>query len=349
MSDEHREPQEQLKLFVFNQDGEYSTHWMLLGIVLELYHSRGNPPDFQSIYETAVQKRGHTVSKTWIHRMLKKLVDIGIIRVIDEHAYRKKYITDVDSITTGLEQLKIKRLTDMSDKIRRLQTEKEDLERINPYVIAQQIVSTHTGSTKVNSSLFATGVEDVHKLIVYTLINMAQPGDIIRATVVRMNPFERGVYDRTKDFIDAAKRGVNVRYLAAGNLFRGEEELAARVAQQDMGPMLQEIFELTHKQNQFEVRIARDIITYNHVCINNERLILMVNEDPLTAALITRDINSDMIDNVVTSFDALWNGARPLHQMSPADLVEFGLGDSSRVSSEILSKSSIITNDDRQK
>ncbi len=348
MSGVNEDSWEWLKKLGLETESEHVTYqWFLVCVILELCKN-GSPTDFQSIYEGTIKKREHKVSKTWIHRILKSLVENRLIRVIDPDASRKRYIADVDSITAGLEQLKLKRLAQIDVRIRQLESERREIERINPYTLAQHIVSKYTGSDQFSSSLFATGVEEVHKLIVYTMTDIARPGDVIRATVVHMRPFERGVYERTKDFINAARRGVCIRYLAAGNLFREDRELADRISNQEMGMLLREIFTLIRDGYPFEIRIAREIITYNHICINDQRLILMVNEDPLTAALVTRNINSDLIDNVIVNFDHLWSHAMPLHQLAPEDLAGLGIDTTSKLSKSILSEKRVITDGKQQ-
>ena len=78
----------------------------LLSVLESIFNLQKNEPRplaFIEIYDQIQKDDPNTkLSKAWIHRVLKNLIDTGLIRVENPAARRKKYIADVNSIMDGL-------------------------------------------------------------------------------------------------------------------------------------------------------------------------------------------------------------------------------------------------------
>jgi hypothetical protein len=82
----------------------------LLGAVLRIQEDPSEPLPFKTIYESVMKDNpGSSLTKAWVQRVLKSLVDDSLIRVESEHAYRKKYLADVSTVMAGLEKIKSER------------------------------------------------------------------------------------------------------------------------------------------------------------------------------------------------------------------------------------------------
>jgi hypothetical protein len=79
----------------------------LLKVILRLQQKDAKTLTFARIYDAMInQEIGVKLSKTWVHRVLKSLVDSMLVRVECESAYRKRYYADINTLSAGLEYLK---------------------------------------------------------------------------------------------------------------------------------------------------------------------------------------------------------------------------------------------------
>ncbi|MFW9981460.1 MAG: hypothetical protein ACFFE3_06065, partial [Candidatus Thorarchaeota archaeon] len=191
--------------------------------------------------------------------------------------------------------------------------------------IAQYLVKDITGTQQKISSRIVRGVDQLHRVLKYNMLDVAKEGDTIRATLLWMAPFmDEGVMDRTQRFIEAAIRGADVRYMMPLEVFRLEELTDFEIDEERATAMVAGLIQLRKQGIKFDLRIYAGPKTYFQVSLNNDNMALIITEEPMTATWITRDFNPDLIDNAVEAFDKAWKEAKSLLEMNLDDMAAFG-------------------------
>jgi len=299
----------------------------LLSVILKLQTDPPIPLSFSDIYDQMMKEETESkLTRAWIHRVLKSLVDAKLVRLESPISHRKRYIADVNTVMAGLEQIK-------SDRIHELNLQKGEIDKtllniaeLDCGELAQQFVKSITGTEQKISSRIVRGVDELHRVLRYNMLDVAKKGDIVRLTALWLGPFVEGAMERTMRFIETAKRGVDVRYMISTEVFRIEDLVAS--ASYDIAKvlaLLQNLGELRRAGLKFDIRIYEGPKTYNQVSLNRDNMALIIAENPVTATWITRDFNSDLIDNAVKTFDREWKKARSFLDMTPKDLEAFGV------------------------
>jgi len=302
----------------------------LLNILSTILRLQSDPPiplSFSEIYEQLQKEDPKAkLSKAWVHRVLKSLVEAQLVRLESPTSHRKRYIADANTVMAGLEQLK-------SERIKELEAQREEiidtLETVNDLecgILAQEFVKNVTGVQQKVSSRVVRGVEELHRVLKYNMLDVAKKGDTIRATMLWFGPFlDSGVLDRTQKFIDAALRGADVRYLMSADVFT-MDELENYESQFDKASgLLHSLIDLKGRGLKIDFRLYAGPKTYNQVTLNRDNMVLVIAENPVTATWITRDFNPDLIDNAVKAFDRDWKKGKSFLDLQPDDLQALGL------------------------
>jgi Fe2+ or Zn2+ uptake regulation protein len=308
-------------------DRQESRLMNLLSVILRLQKKAPTPLTFSEIYEKLMKEEPETkLTKAWVHRVLKSLVDTQLVRLESPNARRKRYIADVNTVMAGLEHLKTQRLHALEDQKAEIDMAIEEAAKLECGTLAQEFVKAVTGATQEISSRIVKGVDELHRVLKYNVLDVAQKGDTIRATLLWVGSFiGSGSIERVKDFMETAMRGVDVRYMISQDILRAEEAIAREnVDPEQAVQLVQGLNELRKKGVKFDFRIYIGPKTYFQVSLNNDNMALVITEDPMTATWITKDFNPDLIDNAVKAFDRDWKKARSILDMTPEELVAFG-------------------------
>jgi hypothetical protein len=142
-----------------------------------------------------------------------------------------------------------------------------------------------------------------------------------------IGPFmDETILERTTRFLEAAKRGADIRYMVSTDIFRADELSDTKYdikSVMKFRKLLQKMKELKRQGLKFDFRIYDGPKTYFQVSFNKENMTLVITENPMTATWITRDFNPDLIDNAVKSFDREWKKGRSILEMTPEDFAAF--------------------------
>jgi hypothetical protein len=306
--------------------GQESRVMNILGTILKLQTDPPIPLSFGDIYEQVQREEPEAkLTKAWVHRVLKTLVDSQLIRIENPAAHRKKYIADVNTVMAGLEQLKADRITELEDRKLEIDKQMEEVTELDCGQLAQQLIMNVTGTHQKISSRIVKGVDELHRVLRYNMLDVAKKGDMIRATLLWVGPFlDPGPLERTQRFVEAAKKGAEIRYMMSTDIFKLEELTDQQYDMKAAIEFVKNLMMLKQQGLKFDVRIYDGPRTYFQVSFNRENMALIITEDPLTATWITRDFNPDLIDNAVKTFDKEWKKAKSLLEMTPKDFAAFG-------------------------
>ncbi|TFF91261.1 hypothetical protein EU545_04835 [Candidatus Thorarchaeota archaeon] len=291
----------------------------LLRIMLQLQSETERPMEFSEIYD-AILREEEELSKTWVHRLLKGLTDVGLVRTEGERTYRKRFIADATTLTRGLEKLKAQRRGEVQEQIQELQDETQRLQEIDCGLLAQQMVATITGREQVPRARFIQGVEELDRVLRYAITDDAGEGDIIRATVMRGRAFLEGGIERTYKFVRAAERGAEIRYMFRPEFFAMGDEVTEKMGQESIAGFIQEMIRMRTEDIPFFIRVSRQPRTYNQVALNADKIALIITEEPMNATLVTKDFNPDLVRSAIENFDSAWNRAFSITDLSTEQL-----------------------------
>ena len=299
-----------------------------LGTILRLQQDPPIPLTFSEIYDQ-IQKDDPSakLTKAWVHRVLKQLLDSKLIRLDSPTAHRKRYIADVNTIMAGFEQLKSKRIEDLEENQEKISSELAKITAIDCGRVSREFVESVTGRQETVSSRIVRGVDELHRVLRFNMVEMAGEGDIIRATLLWAGPFlNETAYVRMKRFFEAAERGAEIRYLISTDVFQTLEESNVHDYLDTFMGIIKGVIELRAEGKLFDGRLYSGPKTYNQVSLNRESMALVIAENPVTATWITRDFNPDLIDNAVETFDKDWNNAKSVLSLTQEDYEAFGIG-----------------------
>ncbi|MHA2025800.1 MAG: hypothetical protein ACW98U_07845 [Candidatus Thorarchaeota archaeon] len=307
-------------------DRQESRLMNLLNIILKLQTDPPTPLTFAEIYDQLLKEEPESkLTKAWVHRVLKSLLEVQLVRVENPSAHRKMYIADVNTVMAGLEQLKSNRIRELETQKNEIGTTLEEVAKLDCGDLAQKFIKSVTGTQQKISSRIVRGVEELHRVLKYNMLDVSKKGDTIRATLLWVAPFmDKDVMDRTQKFLDAAMRGADVRYMMSIDIFRIDEMTDLKVDEERAVEMIQTLIDIRKRGIKFDFRIYSGPRTYFQVSLNRENMALIFTEDPMTATWITRDFNPDLIDNAVDAFDKAWKKAKSLLDMTPEDMRAFG-------------------------
>ena len=318
---------EALELCGFLTGNRHESRLMnLLSVILKLQEDPPIPLAFAEIYDQLMkEEQGSKLTKAWVHRVLKSLVEVQLVRIENPTAHRKRYIADVNTVMAGLEQLKSVRIEELEVQKSEVDKTLEDVTNLDCGTLAQQFVRIVTGAQQKISSRIVRGVDELHRVLRYNMLDVAKKGDKIRATVLWLGPFVgEGTLDRTERFLEAAKRGADVRYMLSTDVYRLDELTDSKFNVAGALELIRYVHKLRKEGVKFDIRIYAGPKTYNQVSLNRENMALVIAENPVTATWITRDFNPDLIDNAVKAFDKDWKKAKSFLEMTPEDMKSFG-------------------------
>ncbi|MGY5860571.1 MAG: hypothetical protein RTU63_14475 [Candidatus Thorarchaeota archaeon] len=300
----------------------------ILEIILKL---QSDPPlalEFAEIYDQLLKDNPSTkLTKAWVHRVLKMLTEAKLVRLDNPSAHRKKYVADVNTLMAGFEEIKNTKIEDLETKQLDIEKEIAELSALDCGYLSKEYVKGVTGRSEDVSSRIVRGVEELHRVLRFNMLEKAGEGDIIRATLLWAGPWmNESIKARIQRFFDAAENGADVRYLISTDILQAEEDAGFQQSLQSLMGMVQVVHDLKDRGKMFDGRFYAGPKTYNQVSFNNESMALIIAENPVTATWITREFNPDLIDNAVESFDKDWDESKSIIDFTPKDFEAFGVG-----------------------
>ncbi|UCE10044.1 MAG: hypothetical protein JSW61_13905 [Candidatus Thorarchaeota archaeon] len=325
------------KLGLKMEDEQESRSISLLRTILRLQQNARKPLMFSEIYGDFTREgAGEGLTKAWVHRVLKKLVDAGFVRVESPTAHRKRYTSDVNSIMNALEKLRSERIEGISNLMKDLEDDLSEVEKIDPGALAQELFRQVAGREQPIGSRSIKGLDEWHRVTDSTIFQKAEPGDIIRTSVMNIGPFLQGVEKRIGRVIAAGSRGVDIRYMIPPAIFRQDDEIRERVQREWLVNALGQFAELVNKGMRFDARLNVGMgRSFAFISLNDECIALMISENPIMGAWMTRDFNPHLIDNALAAFDETWEKSRSIIGLTPSDLAKIGASSESYLHSMI--------------
>jgi len=252
---------------------------------------------------------GGKLSKATAKRTLRTLVGIGLVQMIADGNRRTGYFTNASIVENGLRKLRKRVKSEIVQEIGSVEAQEKAIANLDCATLAQDLVEELTGHRHRISSRLITGEDDIKRAIGYNMGDIARKGDIIRVTIVSFSPF----LDEQEKLIDgiarAARNGAEVRCLLYARL---ENAPSGAAAQMGKGKRTD-----THESSEgqkltVQMKLCDRQDAYHAATFGEQYMALVVSEDPVTVAWITREFNPDIIDTSNSVFDAIWQDARSI-------------------------------------
>ncbi len=266
---------------------------VILGAILKAQREPTEFIDFETLREQLAKDEGARRGKdSLIYRSLSLLEKEGFVK-IDDSGHKHGYNSSVTNIERALEKIINEKIADMKQELKQIDSEVTDLSDIKSEVLASYLIDTAIGRSKIEKSIFAQGFENILKLLDDKVYKGLKRGDVIRITLEWLS---QGDFSNSRRVLNAeklAKGGVEFRALDHD---RGERKIREK--------MRTSIINWQKEYNAIGYRIRpRKDATYQFVARNNEGLVLVVSESPLSATWLPREANPDLVDNAIDSFD----------------------------------------------
>ncbi|MGY5860766.1 MAG: hypothetical protein RTU09_00130 [Candidatus Thorarchaeota archaeon] len=299
----------------------------LLGAVLRIQEDPPEPLPFKKIYESVMKDNPESsLTKAWVQRVLKSLVDDSLIRVESEQAYRKKYLADVSTVMAGLEKIK-------SETIQKLNSQRSVLTQQLDFVtsmdcgsLAENLVEGLTGDRQKLSSRFIKGMDEFYRVTNSTIFEVAKEGDIVRCSLMTSAPYPQGATERIDRIFVAAARGIEVRYSVTIAALIQDGSIRSEITHETLAGMIAAFIDCHEEGLPIDIRFNDGPKnTYRFMSLNNESMAFMISENPMNAAWITRAFNPGLIDNAIANFDSQWWKSTSLMDLSPEYLKKTGI------------------------
>ncbi|TFG96932.1 hypothetical protein E4H12_09880, partial [Candidatus Thorarchaeota archaeon] len=155
----------------------------ILEAILKLQKDPPIPLTFAEIYDQLLKEDPNTIlTKAWVHRVLKMLTEAKLVRLDNPAANRKRYLADVNTLMAGFEELKSKKIEELEAKQSEIEAQLAAVSVLDCGYLSKEFVKGITGRTEEVSSRIVRGVEELHRVLRFNMLEKAGEGDIIRAT-----------------------------------------------------------------------------------------------------------------------------------------------------------------------
>jgi len=305
----------------------------LLGTVLRIQEDPPVPLSFNKIYESMMNDNpGSTLTKAWVQRVLKSLVDNNLVRVESEHAYRKMYLADVSTVMAGLEKIKSETIQNLNSQRSVLTQQLDFVTSMECGSLAEKLVEGLTGDRPKLSSRFIKGMDEFYRVTNSTIFEPAKEEDIIRCSVMTFAPYLQGAIERVDRIFVAAARGVEVRYSLTIKSLIQDGSIRSEITPEALAGTIATFIGCRKEGLPVDIRFNDGPKnTYQFMSLNNDSMAFMISDNPMTAAWITRTFNPDLIDNAITNFDSQWEKSTSLMDISPEYLKKTGISPDSYI------------------
>ncbi len=313
----------------------------VLGVILRLAEETSQPATSTQIHEAIITEQTDTeITKTWVHRVIKSLLETHLIRSDSEKAYRKRYMTDIGTIVVGLEHLKSQAIIKASEEQKDIAERIRKIESIDTELIGEKMIESITGVKQRLNSRFIRGLDEFHRVTNYSIYQIAKKGDVIRNCMLWVEPFlTEDLPQRIQRLMEAAEKGVEVRYFVTEEFTSAEPSILQTLSPEAIRHFVATFLDLAKSGKKIEFRLYRGPKnTYQFASLNQDRIAFFLTYDPLTAVYFTQDFNPDLIRNCVSTFDEYWEDAPLFFEWIASHSKDERGGDFARIIASVMEK-----------
>ncbi len=267
---------------------------MVLGALLKSQRSPTSFVDFDTIRKQLAIDEGEKKGKDpLIYRSLSWLESMGFIGV-DRSQQKHGYNADVVHLHNALRQAIHESINEIENEIQRLDDELESINKIDITELGHEIISYAAGEQKIEKPIFAEGWENVLQLLEDKIYSTAKTGDLVRFSMEWMSNVEIITPRRLEILRKLMERGVTFHGLEHNKISKKHLKAFSGYTRAYREQGFNPGFRICERQNS----------TYQFVGRNDDGIVLITSEDPMSATWIPRNANPALVDNAIETFDA---------------------------------------------
>lgn len=266
---------------------------IVLGAILKSQRGPTNYVDFEAIRaQLEIDEGGRKGKDSLIYRSLSWLEKAGFIQV-DRSKHKHAYNSDVGLIHTVLRNSIKKATKEIEKEIGNIDSEIKDLSNIDTEFLATELILRAAGKEKIEKPIFAEGWENVLQLIDDKIYDRVKKGDLIRFSLEWLSRVEVITQIRLERIGSLLEKGVIFRGLEHNKI---DKEIRDAFKQYTMN------FRDQGYTPGFRICERQDS-TYQFVGLNNDGIVLIVSEKPMSATWMPSSTNPELVDNAIKTFD----------------------------------------------
>ncbi|TFH03077.1 MAG: hypothetical protein E4H14_17185 [Candidatus Thorarchaeota archaeon] len=266
---------------------------VILGAILKSQSDPSVFVDFEDIRaQLAIEEGGKKGKDSLIYRSLSGLERTGFIRV-DRSEHKHGYNTDVGLMNEVFRKAIRETTAEIGKELVEIDAEIEQISNIDLGDLASDMILLAAGKQKIEKPIFAEGWENVLQLIDDKVYSHVKKGDRVRFSLEWLS---------RPDMITPLRVDRLGKLMENGVIFLGLEHNKVSKQQRDLFKKFTFAFREKGYQPGFRICVRKDS-TYQFVGRNDEGIVLIVSENPMSATWIPRSANPDLVDNAIETFD----------------------------------------------
>jgi hypothetical protein len=299
IEDQHREILETLNLKLSRKS------MMVLGAILKSQIEPTSFVDFKTIRsQLDIDEGGRKGKDSLIYRNLSWLEKTGFIRV-NRSEHEHGYNSDVGLMHEVIRKAINHETKNITKELKKIESDIEYLSNMDLEQLREEMISIALGKQKIEKPVFAEGWEDVLQLIEDKVYTNLENGDIVRFSLEWLSRADVLTPKRVNRLTELMESGINFRGLEHNKIDKEQRDIFTK-------------FLLAYRKQGYhpEFRVfERQDSTYQFVGRNNEGIVLIVSENPMSATWIPRSSNSDLVENAIQTFDTDYEVAVDITEM----------------------------------
>jgi len=184
-------------------------------------------------------------------------------------------------------------IRDVVNELKEIDLDIEQISNLDIEQLGTDMITLAAGKQRIEKPVFAEGWENVLQLIDDKVYSHLKKGDLVRFSMEWMSRVDVITPIRVDRLGELMANGINFRGLEHNKIGKEHQETFTKLT-------------LAYREMGFEpgYRICeRQDSTYQFVGRNNEGIVLIVSENPMSATWIPRSSNKDLVDNAIQTFD----------------------------------------------
>ncbi|MFX1483441.1 MAG: hypothetical protein ACFFCP_09650 [Promethearchaeota archaeon] len=268
---------------------------VVLGAIIRAQKGPTDFIDFQKLREQLTKDEGGKKGKDpLIYRSLSRLEKEGFLE-IDRNGHKHGYNSRISNIEKALQKTIIRNINELEKKLQEVDEEISKFQRIGERItsITSELIGLSIGKRKKEKAVFVQGLENIIRTLDDRILKGLDKGDVVRVTVDWL---------ASQDYINKRRLRIMERIFKKG--------VEARALDHDRSePKIRKSLEKTllkwqGKKYNINYRVyPRQEGTYQFIARNDDGILLVVSEIPLSATWMPRDSNPELIDSAISIFD----------------------------------------------
>jgi len=266
---------------------------VILGALLKAQKGPTDFIDFETIREQLTKDEGSRRGKDpLIYRSLSTLEKEGFLK-IDKGSHKHGYCSSIAMLEKAIVNIVAKKIKSLEKELKEIDSEIAMLSEMNSDTMTAGVIELMTGKRKIEKPVFAQGWDNILKILDDKVYKNLKKGDVVRITLEWLTQVDYLRPKRTLIVEKLLESGVEIRALD-----HDKGEIAIRSNMRELLTKMRAI-----GANVGYRVLPRKDATYQFIGRNDEGIVLVVSESPLSATWLPRSSNAELVDNAIDSFE----------------------------------------------